>query len=327
MSKYINIVLTADNNYTKVIGVLMYSILKNLSKDKIAKFYIFSYKFSSKDIKELEKLKEKFNFEIIYIRMEDYIDIFDFANEDRFRNRWITIACYFRLLIFKILPDDIEECFYIDSDMIVDCDLSELKLKEDKMFLACIEPGAMQDKETHLSYCYKLEEFKNFSKEPEKYPYFNAGFFLVNLKKAREHDIWNQIVVILNKYPSLPYCDQDVLNIIFGQMYSDLIQFAPTEYNVFTNISYREQWNNVPLDKNQLLNNFYNPKIYHYAGKHKPWDSVDVKHYNHIWWKYCKKTPWKNLFYIYFVCSIINNKFISKMSLTCKLLTGLRRYR
>ena len=42
---YINIVLTADNNYTRVVGVAMTSVLENLDKTKTARFFIFSYKF------------------------------------------------------------------------------------------------------------------------------------------------------------------------------------------------------------------------------------------------------------------------------------------
>lgn len=37
-NNYINIVLTADKNYTDVIGVTMVSVLSNLSKKKAARF-------------------------------------------------------------------------------------------------------------------------------------------------------------------------------------------------------------------------------------------------------------------------------------------------
>ena len=68
-------------------------------------------------------------------------------------------------------------------------------------------------------------EFFLFSKNPLKYPYFNAGFFLVNIKLAKELNIFEKMFDFLNRHPNPPYADQDTLNAVIGQQYSDLINY------------------------------------------------------------------------------------------------------
>ena len=289
---YINIILTADNNYTKVIGITMTSILENLDRTTTARFYIFSYKFSCKDIDELNKLKIKYNCEIVNIPMEAHIHKFDFINEKDFKNKWISIACYFRLLLFDILPDEVCDCFYVDGDMIIDCDLRQIKLTDDKMFLACPEIQAMQHRKNILSHCYNLPEFERFQQNAISNPYFNAGFFLVNLQMAKEYNIYDQIMNLLKKYPKLPYCDQDLLNIIFGQKYRNKIEFLTPEYNVFTVINYNIDYSDTPFSTEVIKKAFKYPKIIHYAGAQKPWNTYKEIHHENIWWKYYKKSPW-----------------------------------
>ena len=152
MKKYVNIVLTSDKNYIKIISVTMTSILENLSKDKTARFFLFTQGFTNKDIKEIGQLKKKYDCEIINISMEKYLHLFDFVDISTFKNKYISLACYFRLLMLKILPEDVDECFYVDGDMIVDCDLSEIKLPDDKIFAAVMEAHAMQYKEIILEH-------------------------------------------------------------------------------------------------------------------------------------------------------------------------------
>ena len=76
MDKYINIVLTSDKNYTKIIGVTMTSILHNISKNIIPRFFLFTQDFSQKDLNEISKLKNQYNCEIINVPMENYIQLF-----------------------------------------------------------------------------------------------------------------------------------------------------------------------------------------------------------------------------------------------------------
>jgi lipopolysaccharide biosynthesis glycosyltransferase len=311
MSK-IDIVLTADNNYTDIIAITMFSILKNLPKDCTARFFIFSHNFQDEDLKRLNLLKRYYSCEIINIPVDEYLYLFDFFKTENFKNKWISLACYFRLLMFKFLPDDVENCFYVDGDMIIDTDLSKIKLSENKIIKAVIEPIAMQYRESILKHCYEIEEFQNFAKEPLIFPYFNAGFFLVNIKKAKDLEIFEQIMTLLKKYPALPYCDQDLLNLVFGQKYSSMLEFSPPDYNVFTDISYEICYDKLPYKDKVLKEAVKNPKIIHYAGSRKPWGDVMPLHYSKVWHSYWRLSPYKTSYIKFALKHFAQNVFSVK---------------
>ena len=313
-NNYINIVLTADKNYTDVIGVTMVSVLSNLSKKKAARFFIFSQGFLEDDIKKLNGLKEKYPCEIINIPTDKYLPLFDFADINTFKNKWISLACYFRLLLFEFLPDDVRECFYIDSDMIVNTDLSQIKLSENKIFAAVVEPIGMQNRTSTLSHCYELPEFKPFQQNALKYPYFNVGFFLVNLKVAKELNIFKQLMNTLRNNPSLPFPDQDVLNMIFGQKYYEKTEFLPLNCNVFANIDYNMEFDDIPYKDFEVKKAAANPFIIHYAGSRKPWATYNINYYFYEWWKYYKLTPWGK------------DYKVKIFKLWCKSSNGLKKY-
>lgn len=308
MNKYINFVLTADSNYVNIIGITMTSILENLSKEKVARFFLFTQNFFDKDINELNKLKQYYNCEIINIPMDDYISLFSFADITKFKNNYISLACYFRLLMFKILPEDVEKCFYIDGDMIINTDLSELYLPDKKLIAVTIEPHAMQNREHILSHCYEMDEFKNFQNDPYKFPYFNAGFFYLNVKMAKEFLLFDKFMEFLNKNPNPPYADQDTLNAVIGQNYTELIKYLPPEYNLFSGISYNMEYNKLPYNPISIKYALHNPKIFHYAGQEKPWNTFDIKNFYYEYWYYYSKSPWKKSTLTKMIKTFLNQK-------------------
>jgi len=310
-NKYINIVYTADKNYTDIISVSMFSVLKNLSKDKIARFFVFSQDFNSNDIEKLNKLKKSYTCEIINVPMEPYLDFLNFADITTFKNKYISLACYFRLLIFKILPEYVKECFYIDGDMLIDTDISKIKLSKDKIFSAVIEAHAMQYREKILAHLKDYVDFKNFIINPLKFPYFNAGFFLVNLEKAKQINIMEDLLDFLKRYPNPPYADQDTLNAIFGQKYIDLIEYLPPEYNIFTSNDKNKTYDKLPYPDKTLKKAISKPKIIHYAGQNKPWNTLNVNHL-YKYWKYWFKSPYKNIA-IKYLTNILCKKFNQKL--------------
>ena len=150
--KYINFVLTGDKNYIIPITVAITSILINMDKSRICRFFLFTTDFNESDINIIQKLKKKYNFELINIDMNNYKDFFDKMDISTFKNQYISLAIYYRLLMFKILPEDVDKCFYIDSDMIIDTDLSTVydNLTEEKLAYVVVEILAMQHRRTIL---------------------------------------------------------------------------------------------------------------------------------------------------------------------------------
>lgn len=298
MKKYMNFVLTGDSNYVMPLGVTMTSILHNLNTDMIPRFFLFTTDFKEADLNKLYELKNLHICEFVNIPMEKYLHYFDKIDVSKFKLSYVNLVCYYRLLMLKILPEDVDKCFYIDGDMIIDTNLSDIyiAMTKDKIASVVVESFAMTLKDNVLSHCYQIDDFKNFKHNALKYPYFNAGFMLLNIKKAKMLKLFERAMDFLNRNPNPPYADQDTLNAIIGQCYPNDIIYLPPEYNVFCDFGINKvKWNKTSYyDHNQIIKAIKNPKIFHYAGGHKPWLDYEQNH-NNIWWQYCEMSPWKNI--------------------------------
>lgn len=294
----INFVLTGDENYIMPLGVVMTSILKNLADNRKACFYLFTTNFSKSALDKIYEIKKIRECEIVNIPMEKYIHYFKDIDISKFKLSYVSLVCYYRLLMLKILPQSVKKCFYVDGDMIIDTDLSKIydKMSADQIASVVVEAFAMNDRKNILSHLYKMKAFAKFQKEPLKYPYFNAGFLLLNIDMARKEHLFDKAMKFLNENPNPPLADQDTLNAIIGQQYTDKIEYLAPEYNVFCDLGI----NSVKWSKNAyypvklIEKSIKKPKIYHYAGGCKPWLNNENNH-NSIWWKYCKLSPWKDI--------------------------------
>lgn len=295
--KTVNVVLTGDKNYVYPMGVLITSIAENLSKNTKLRVFLFVQGFDENDKAELNKLLLQYNFlNIVYVDMDKYLHYFKECDVSTFRLQYISLATYFRLLMFKILPDDVDWCFYIDGDMTIDTDLAKLQseIPENKLFAGVMEVFAMTERKTILAHLLKMTDFSKFAKNPFEAPYFNAGFFLANIGKLRKINIFDKMMDFLRRYPNPVYADQDTLNATIGQMYNKDIVLLDPAYNVFCNISYRKDFESPIYSAKQVKEAFKKPKIYHFVGWEKPW-KVKTQHFFDVWWKYAKKSPFYNV--------------------------------
>lgn len=295
--KYMNFVLTGDKNYICPLSVVMTSILKNVKKTYIPRFFLFTSDVSETDFYKICKVKKIRKCEIVNISMEKYLHYFSSCDVSTFKLQYISLATYYRLLMFKILPDDVDKCFYVDGDMIIDRDLSQAyeSLTNDKLAAVVMEVLAMSDYKNTLHHLSTINDFTKFVKEPFEYPYFNAGFFAVNINKARRLKIFEQCLDFLKRYPNPPFADQDVLNAILGQKYHENLIWLNPKYNVFCDVGYSEQFSSSRYSADEIKQAFDNPAIYHYAGANKPWINRNVLNFYKTWWKYCKISPFAKI--------------------------------
>lgn len=296
MDKYINIVLTADRKYIAIILVVMTSVVLNM-RGGTARFFIFSQDFGKIEQNLLNQFAARYGCVVVNVPMENHLHYFQNADLSTSPLQYLSLACYFRLLMFKILPNDVEKCFYIDGDMIVGTDLSQLyhDMPDDRLAAVCPEVSAMQCRHTVLGHCMEYPEFSLFQSDPYYAPYFNSGFFLLNVRMARDMNLFDRAIEFLARHPNPPYPDQDTLNAILGQMHRDKIMFLPPEWNVFCDMpfdwNFDDAWHPLEL----IRASFAHPLIYHYAGPNKPWRNRKCRNYYDVWWQYCMKSPCRGM--------------------------------
>lgn len=102
-------------------------------------------------------------------------------------------AALYRLFLTQYLPEQIDRILYLDGDLIVNLDISEVFTKNsNSIFSARIEN--------------------------EEIGYFNSGVFLTSLNYWRKNEIGQKCVDYLTQNPGSVYKDQDALNHIFSKI-------------------------------------------------------------------------------------------------------------
>lgn len=156
-----------------------------------------------------------------------------------------------------------EKIIYLDTDIIVRRDIHDLWNKNISQYsLAAVN--------SRLSKSY-VRKYQKVGINPDNY--FNSGVMLFNLEKIlAENTTSNDYFTMLVNNPGFEWPDQDVLN----KYYSDSVFLLPEEYNKFTGLRERIEYDNM---------------ILHFAGRVKPW-SLYQGGADKYYWKYLTMTPW-----------------------------------
>lgn len=289
----INVIFCVDQAYYLQISVVMTSIMENNTSGRMVDFFIIESGFTDKEKKLVEEITKRYSCTVNFMPVDEHLHLFKDTSCSDFKNDYISLACYYRLLIFKIMPSDVHTCIYVDGDMIVNSDLSGLIDNMGETLLAAVpESVAMEKPDYYLGHLKDYKEFSKFFENPLQYPYFNAGFLVINLDKSREIGLWEELLEFYLKNPNLPYADQDLLNAVIGQGHSDLMNYLSPNYNVFCSrdINHAIGHKGGYFSQQETIEAYKNPKIYHYVGPEKPW-SNPVSAYYEVWWHYAGISP------------------------------------
>lgn len=274
----IPIVLASDNKYAPFMYTTILSILENAYKKTFYVFYLLvPSNFSKLNQNLILKLNNNYKCSIHFIFIKNIFE------NIILKIPHITFPTYYRLLIGDVLPKEFNKCIYLDVDVCVCKDLSELfniDLK-DNYIAGVVAAGYYFSEQNN---CKRL-------KIPSMKQYVNAGVMVMNLKQIRKDNMTQKFKELVKRnYDSQ---DQDVLNVACY----DKILTLPPKYNAMV-LRLKEN--------NPLLRNLYkekdiieannSPYIIHYVDKRKPWNNIGIYMENY-WWNIAKKTPFiKTLF-------------------------------
>ncbi len=267
----IPIFLASDDNYAPYLAAAIASILDNTKSN--CNFYILDNSIGNINKEKILDLKNEFkNFSIEFIKV-DYKKEF---SSIKYKNHaeHITIATYNRFLIPKLKPD-FKKVLYLDADVIAFGDIKSLyEIDLEGYSLAAVE-------ESFLPPAVKNEIKDRLKLNPE-HKYFNAGVLLFDVQKWLKDDILSSVLKLENSCrDSLKYADQDILNIIFNNN----LKLISENYNFMSQFE---------KDNKKIILRHFNTNI-------KPWDLNPKKRHAlknvKIFWKYAKKTKFRNELY------------------------------
>ncbi len=279
----IPVVMTFDRNFLIPSAVAMLSLLENTDPERRFHLYCLTNQEPEEtDVSLFTALTQRYpSFSFTFIPLPE--DDFDHSPFPGYLNR-MTFA---RLSIINLFPF-LDTCLYLDGDLIVLRDITELwdqitQSKDfDEYYLAAAPDLPMRNL-IDEKLC-RMEEIHG----PENLTqYFNAGVLVMNLKKMRQADLYTQFSRY--KDTELPYCDQDILNLCC----TGHIMPISTYWNVFP-LTYK--WSDkLPRSglTKQEHQDIHNGKMYilHYAGAEKPWMQTCTHPLDFMWFKYAQMLP------------------------------------
>ena len=288
---FLPIVFTCDDAYFKYTNVVITSILLNQNKNCRYEINILSEFISEKNKKIAKRQIEKHsNFSIKFVTLKD-IDSNRF-----FLNSYMSISTYYRLYIPQLFSH-YERILYLDSDVIVDADVSELARLdfEDTLSICCSSPYIKNIVLEGGNEKFPLSYFTDVLKMPDPLQYFNAGVMLYNLKKMNVMGVSEKLFKALEEINEPLLQDQDILNSVLSN--NGGVKLISEKYNMIR--VFKITARRILLEKfkevfgiSKKNNWFY---IYHYVGNIKPW--MDKREDGRLFLKYAKMSPfYKQIF-------------------------------
>lgn len=213
---FLPIVFTCDDKYFKYANVAITSIIKNNVPNCFYEINIISEYISIENKQKAQKqIKNHKNFSLNFIDLKK-------IDTDKFHlNSYMSVSTYYRFFIPELFKD-YERVLYLDCDLIIDADISNLATidfiqnGEEKLIMACKDPyiqAILTGEQTHDK--INKEYLTNILKLSESFEYFNAGVMLYNIKEINKNNVSELIFKSLDEIKSPLLQDQDLLNYVF----------------------------------------------------------------------------------------------------------------
>jgi lipopolysaccharide biosynthesis glycosyltransferase len=266
--KPLSIVVVSDNQYIVLLAALIKSIEVSLSVNQKVDIYIIEDNVSSLNKKKLEKSIANANIILIWKKMKEVISNDLKLPIDR---STYPLNIYMRLFIPFFIPDDTEKVLYLDVDMIVRKDISQLFEYDLKHYVigAVLDPSII----TFDNSWGGILNYKSLGLSGNT-RYFNTGLLLINISEWKKQNITEKIIDCINvnkQYANYP--DQYGLNVVLANQWLELDPL----------------WNHFCTTEHP------NPFLIHFVRRKPIYQSYDNnEEYRKMFFNYLGMTEWRN---------------------------------
>ena len=288
---FLPIVFTCDDAYFKYANVVITSIIYNQNRNCRYEINVLSEFISNENMLLARKQLESHpNFTINFVILKD------FDSSKFFLNSYMSISTYYRFYIPQLFSH-YDRILYLDSDLIVDADISDFASLDfdDKLAICSPSPFIRNKVLKGDDEKFSLNYFTHVLKMPDPLQYFNAGVMLYNIKKMNEIDITTKLFEALEDIKEPFLQDQDILNSVLSN--NGGVKLISSKYNmtrtfvITTKRLFLERLKEI--FRISKKNNWF--FIYHYVGKDKPW--MTKRSDGLLFLKYAKMSPfYKQIF-------------------------------
>ena len=297
-AQHVDVVYATDDNYVICTLVSIYSILKNNISNSDYTFYILENGITQNNKNLMTKYVNRYNQNIEFI----YVDPHKIDKNNKLYGWRVPVLAIARIIIPKILPNNVHKVIYVDGDTIITGDFSELYNYDLKN--------------------YPLGMVKDFSESKEKIKfegklhggYYNGGIMLINIDKWNKDKITELLLSDMERnyknYIKWGLADQDLISYAL----QGRIRTLPPNWNIQT-MTGRPNFD------------IYYPGMLHFIVD-KPWNVpyysyIDESH--RIYFKYWNKSGLRKYKYIALIKVINKELYFHKFRGFLKEIKHLRK--
>lgn len=246
-----NILVTLNSNYIKPLKVMLKSLFMN-NKDEHFDLYLMHTTLSEEELENLDAYITSHESRLFIIKIDD----------EYFKDAPVlfhyTKEMYFRLLAYKLLPENLDRILYLDPDILV---LNSIRKLYETELGDHLYGAAYHDKIS----VKKINKIRLLPYEINEY--YNSGVLLMNLEQLRINADEQEIYRFVEENRArLIMPDQDILNALYAKQIKNidekLYNYDARYYNYYKIIS------NGVYDMEYIINFTV---ILHFCGKRKPW--------------------------------------------------------
>lgn len=265
----ISVLCASDDNYALPFAVMLFSSVKHLKSGESIEFLAIDDGITEANKKKLGKVAAHFgNGSIKWL----------YPDTSRIKNLstlGLPTSTFLRLCAEDIVGPEQERLLYLDTDILVTGDLSELWGVD----LGGKTAGFVIDfNARYVGNEISLPEtYAQYGLEKD-WPYFNAGIMAADMPRWREKKIRERVLAYTHEHHKINrYWDQDGLNIALGGDWQELdwrwnIQVGTVDlYDSWPQSEFKTKFAAV---RHSLVNQ---PGILHYLGPRKPWNGGGLR--------------------------------------------------
>ena len=295
--KNVPVVICFDDNYSLSGGALINSIIQNGCPDDNYDIVVLENGVSVRNKSRFfSLLKGKTNFSIRFFDVNAFSEMKSVYTRAHF-----SAATYARLFIPSLFSN-FEKILFIDADTIVESDVAELvHIELGDNLIAAVKDIVMEGFVKFGALAH-IDEPKNMAAKEyletvlemkDTQQYFQAGIILFNIAQMQKEGTYGKLMQAM-KARNYWFLDQDIMNKVFNGR----VHYLPNEWNVYHgNGNTDDFFPNLKFETYMgFLKSRQQPKMIHFAGENKPWDTPHVDFFDNFI-SYVNNTPWQKEVY------------------------------
>lgn len=266
-SEPIVLACAADDGYARPLAVTLFSALLNYRGKQSVKVFIIDGGISASNRDRVEHVLARFETVPEWVTPV-WTSVRDLTVSDRY-----PASIYLRLLIPALLPEVINKVIYLDSDVIVDADLTDLWALDvgTRALLAAQDEGAVS-----VGSAWGLPNYRELGLDADA-PYFNSGVLVFNLARWRERAFAQRVIDYIAAHPNqMRFGEQDALNAVLANEWRLLDR----------------RWNQLVSPWKGHEGRQYQKGILHFVSGSKPWNPAGAHWTNVIYDTYLQRSGW-----------------------------------